>query len=178
MSRIGKQPVLVPDGVTVSLSAETIEVKGKLGALMQVQKQGIQISQEGNTLIVQRNSDAREIRALHGLMRSLLQNMVDGVTTGFSRTLDMVGVGYRARVQGNKLVLNAGLSHDVEIMAPEGIAFQVDGDTAITVRGIDKQQVGQVAADIRRVRKPEPYKGKGIKYREETVRRKAGKTGK
>jgi large subunit ribosomal protein L6 len=178
MSRIGKQPVNIPDGVNVAINPEAIEVTGKLGTLVQNQMQGIQVTQEENALIVKRTSDDREIRALHGLMRSLLQNMVNGVSGGYTRTLDMIGVGYRARVQGNKLVLSAGYSHDVEFVAPEGIAFQVDGETAITVRGIDKQQVGQVAADIRRVRKPEPYKGKGIKYREEVVRRKAGKTGK
>jgi len=178
MSRIGKQPIPVPGGVDIQITADRVEVKGKLGTLSETLVEGISVAINDNVITLTRKDDTPKSRALHGLMRSLIQNMVVGVSEGYRKTLDMVGVGYRARAQGNKLVVSAGYSHDVEVDAPEGVTFQVDGETAITVSGYSKQQVGQVAADIRAIRKPEPYKGKGIKYREEIVRRKAGKTGK
>lgn len=178
MSRIGKQPISVPDGVEVIIDDTTVTVKGKLGTLTESQKPRIKVICADGVIQVTRATDDGPTRALHGLMRALLANMVHGVVSGYSKTLDMVGVGYKAQVGGGKLILNAGYSHRVEIAAPTGVSFQVDGDTAITVSGFDKQKVGQVASDIRVVRKPEPYKGKGIKYRDEIVRRKAGKAGK
>jgi large subunit ribosomal protein L6 len=178
MSRIGKQPIKLPDGVTVGVEADgTVAVKGKLGELKSKFHKDIVIKNEEGTLTVERPSDDKEHRALHGLTRALLANMVTGVSEGFSKQLDIVGVGYRAQLSGSKLVLGLGYSHPVEVEAPSGITFEVPSPTAIVIRGIDKQHVGQVAANIRSKRPPEPYKGKGIRYHDEYVRRKVGKTG-
>jgi large subunit ribosomal protein L6 len=178
MSRIGKQPIKLPDGVSVGIEADgTVAVKGKLGELKSKFSKEITIKNEEGTITVERPSDAKEHRSLHGLTRALLANMVAGVTTGFSKQLDIVGVGYRAQLSGKKLVLGLGYSHPVEVEAPEGITFEVPAPTTIIIKGIDKQHVGQVAANIRAKRPPEPYKGKGIRYHDEYVRRKVGKTG-
>lgn len=178
MSRIGKQPIKLPDGVSVGIDADgTVAVKGKLGELKSKFSKEITIKNEEGTITVERPSDAKEHRSLHGLTRALLANMVAGVTTGFSKQLDIVGVGYRAQLSGKKLVLGLGYSHPVEVEAPEGITFEVPAPTTIIIKGIDKQHVGQVAANIRAKRPPEPYKGKGIRYHDEYVRRKVGKTG-
>jgi len=179
MSRIGKMPIQIPAGVTVTVDAENnVTVKGPKGELSQKVNKDITVSQEGGVLTVSRPSDAKHHRSMHGLYRSLINNMVVGVTAGYSKTMEMVGVGYRAAVQGNTLTLNVGFSHPVEFVAPENIKFETPAPTKIVVSGIDKQQVGAIAADIRSVRKPEPYHGKGIRYENETVRRKEGKTGK
>jgi len=179
MSRIGKLPVSVPAGVTITVEKDnTVNVKGPKGQLSTKISPTMTIEIENGVLHVHRSSDDKEIRALHGLSRSLIHNMVVGVTAGFVKNLDIVGVGYRAQKNGHNLVLNMGYSHPVEIAPPDGIAFEVPNTNRIIVSGIDKQLVGQVAADIRKVRSPEPYKGKGIKYEKEIVRRKEGKTGK
>ena len=179
MSRIGKAPVTVPSGVEVSISDGTISVKGPKGSLDQKVPFGVSVRQDGDELLVERTDDERESRALHGLVRSLVQNMVTGVTDGFQKNLEIVGVGYRATAKGDKsLELALGFSHPVQIDAPEGISFKVPVPTQIEVHGIDKQLVGQVAANIRKWRRPEPYKGKGVRYEGEHVRRKAGKAGK
>lgn len=179
MSRIGKKPVELPAGVQVSVSGENnVTVKGPLGQLEQQMPQDIQISIEDNQALVTRPSDQKEHRALHGLTRSLLANMVEGVTKGYVRNLELVGVGYRAALQGKDISLTVGYSHPVLINAPQGIEFEVPAPTKISVKGIDKQAVGQIAAEIRAVRKPEPYLGKGIKYEGEQIRRKVGKAGK
>jgi large subunit ribosomal protein L6 len=179
MSRIGKAPITVPSGVDVALSGRTISVKGPKGQLSREIPGQITVRQEGDQLLVERPDDARENRAMHGLTRSLVNNMVVGVTEGFKRQLDIVGVGYRAEAQGpNALKLALGFSHPVNVKAPEGISFEVPTATQIVVSGIDKEVVGQVAANIRSIRKPEPYKGKGVRYSGERVLRKAGKTGK
>lgn len=179
MSRIGKKPVELPAGVQVSVSGENnVTVKGPLGQLEQQMPQDIQISIEDNQALVTRPSDQKEHRALHGLTRSLLANMVEGVTKGYVRNLELVGVGYRAALQGKDISLTVGYSHPVVINAPQGIEFEVPAPTKISVKGIDKQAVGQIAAEIRAVRKPEPYLGKGIKYEGEQIRRKVGKAGK
>ena len=178
MSRIGRQPISVPDGVTVTVSPENeVVVKGKNGELNAVFDRRITIEQDGPTITLTRKNETKDVRALHGLTRALLQNMVTGVSDGFAKTLEIVGVGYRAQLQGKKLVLGVGYSHPVEIEQPEGITFEVPSANTIVIKGIDKQRVGQVAADIRAVRPPEPYKGKGIRYKDEYVRRKVGKTG-
>jgi len=178
MSRIGKLPIKLPDGVTVGVEADgTVAVKGKLGELKSKFNKDIVIKNEEGTVTVERPSDEKEHRALHGLTRALLANMVTGVSVGFAKQLDIVGVGYRAQLAGTKLVLGLGYSHPVEVEAPKGITFEVPAPTTIIVRGIDKQHVGQVAANIRSKRPPEPYKGKGIRYHDEYVRRKVGKTG-
>ena len=178
MSRIGKLPIKLPDGVAVGIEADgTVAVKGKLGELKSKFNQDIVIKNEEGTITIERPSDEKEIRALHGLTRALLANMVTGVSAGFAKQLDIVGVGYRAQLAGAKLVLGLGYSHPVEVEAPEGITFEVPAPTTIIVRGINKQHVGQVAANIRAKRPPEPYKGKGIRYHDEYVRRKVGKTG-
>ena len=178
MSRIGRQPISVPDGVTVTVSPENeVVVKGKNGELNAVFDRRITIEQDGSTITLTRKNETKDVRALHGLTRALLQNMVTGVSDGFAKTLEIVGVGYRAQLQGKKLVLGVGYSHPVEIEQPEGITFEVPSANTIVIKGIDKQRVGQVAADIRAVRPPEPYKGKGIRYKDEYVRRKVGKTG-
>ena len=179
MSRVGRAPIAVPSSVTVTLSGATVNVKGPQGTLERQLPEGITITQEGETLVVDRPDDERRHRALHGLSRSLVANMVSGVTEGFTKELEIVGVGYRATAKGpNALELALGFSHPVSVDAPEGITFEVPAPTRIVVRGHDKQLVGQVAADIRKVRKPEPYKGKGIRYVGEHIRRKAGKSAK
>ena len=179
MSRIGKTPIDVPSGVDVSIDGQTVLVKGPRGQLVHELPGSVSLRQDGNELIVERDSDERNARALHGLTRTLLNNMVVGVSVGFRKDLEIVGVGYRATPQGaDKLELALGFSHPVRIEAPAGVTFEVPSATRIGVLGIDKQAVGQVAANIRSIRKPEPYKGKGIRYAGERVIRKAGKTGK
>jgi large subunit ribosomal protein L6 len=175
MSRIGKKPIAVPDGVTVELGPELVVVKGPKGELSQGVSPRMTIEEEDGTLTVRRPTDRGPDRALHGLTRSLLANLVEGVTEGFERRLEIQGVGYRARLQGRTLDLTVGYSHPVSLAAPEGIEFEVPQPTQVIVRGIDKQLVGETAARIRRVRPPEPYKGKGIRYAGEQVRRKVGK---
>ena len=179
MSRIGKNPITVPSGVEVSIVDRHITVKGSQGTLERDIPGEIQVAQEDGTLVVTRPDDARQNRALHGLTRSLVNNMVLGVSAGFTKELDIVGVGYRATAQGpNKIELALGFSHPVHVDAPAGITFEVPTPTRIVVKGIDKELVGQVAANIRKIRKPEPYKGKGVRYLNEVVRRKAGKAAK
>ena len=179
MSRIGKAPISVPSGVDIQISGQNVSVKGPKGQLSRELSDLVSISQDGDTLQVERVDESREARAMHGLMRSLVANMVIGVTEGFRKELDIVGVGYRAQAKGsNAIELALGFSHPVNVTAPEGIEFVVPQPTRIEVHGIDKQLVGQVAADIRAWRKPEPYKGKGVRYVDEHVRRKAGKAGK
>lgn len=175
MSRIGRKPVVVPDAVTVTLAPGNIAVKGPKGELTQTYSQEMTVSQEDGTILVARPTDRGEHRALHGLTRSLIANMVEGVTDGFEKRLEIQGVGYRAALKGKNLELALGFSHPVSIEAPAGIEFEVPQPTEIIIRGIDKQLVGQVAADIRKRRPPEPYKGKGIRYRDEQVLRKVGK---
>ncbi|MEI6100721.1 MAG: 50S ribosomal protein L6 [Eubacteriales bacterium] len=178
MSRIGRLPITIPDGVTFGIEPDgTVAVKGKLGEMKSKFNKQITMINENGTITVQRPSDQKEVRALHGMTRALVANMVTGVSTGFTRQLDIVGVGYRAALAGSKLTLNLGYSHPVEIEAPEGISFELPNPTTIIVKGIDKQQVGQVAANIRSKRPPEPYKGKGVRFHDEIVRRKVGKTG-
>ena len=179
MSRIGRAPIAVPAGVTVTIAdGNVVTVKGPLGELKQTFNANISIAQEGNNLVVTRPNDEKENRALHGLTRTLLNNMVEGVTKGFQKKLEIVGVGYRAEKQGNKLNLGLGYSHPVVFEEQNGVKFEVPDNTTIIVKGIDKQAVGQIAAVIRAKRPPEPYLGKGIKYSGERIRRKAGKTGK
>jgi large subunit ribosomal protein L6 len=175
MSRIGKAPIEIPTGVSIQLEPGRVAVTGPLGSLQQVVPQRMQIAQEDGTLTVTRPTERAPDRELHGLTRTLIANMVEGVTKGFEKRLEIQGVGYRAALRGTDLVLNVGYSHEVEMKAPKGITFEVPVPTQITVKGIDKQQVGQIAAEIRRVRPPEPYKGKGIRYEGEHVRRKVGK---
>src|SRR6185437_8011171 len=175
MSRIGRKPVPVPDAVTVTIAPGNIAVKGPKGELTQTYSQEMTVSQEDGTILVARPTDRGPHRALHGLTLSLIANMVEGVTDGFEKRLEIQGVGYRAQLQGNKLVLALGYSHPVEVNAPDGIDFEVPLPTRVTVRGISKQVVGEVAAYIRKQRPPEPYKGKGIRYEGEYVARKVGK---
>lgn len=177
MSRIGKKPISLPAGVEVSIKDNAISVKGPKGVLEWDLPEDITVAQEGNELVVKRPGDLKKHRALHGLSRALLANMVQGVSAGFEKKLELVGVGYRAQMQGKRLVISIGFSHPVEVDPPEGIEFEVPAVTRITVKGIDKQLVGNTAAHIRAIRKPEPYKGKGIKYENEVIRRKAGKAG-
>jgi large subunit ribosomal protein L6 len=179
MSRIGRTPISVPAGVDVSISDRTIVIKGPKGSLQRDLAGAITVRHDGDTLLVERPDDERQNRSLHGLTRTLVSNMVTGVTAGFTKELEIVGVGYRAEAQGpGALRLALGFSHPVLIDAPSGIEFEVPSPTKIVVKGIDKEQVGQVAANIRSIRKPEPYKGKGVRYAGEKVLRKAGKTGK
>ena len=179
MSRIGKSPIAVPGGVDVTIAGASVTVKGPKGTLSRDVPGAILVRQEDSNLVVERPDDERENRALHGLTRSLVNNMVVGVTDGFSKELEIIGVGYRAEAQGpSTLRLALGYSHPVIMQAPEGITFETPTATRVIVRGIDKEVVGQVAANIRAVRKPEPYKGKGVRYLGEKVLRKAGKTGK
>jgi large subunit ribosomal protein L6 len=178
MSRIGLKPVPVPSGVEVKIDENKVTVKGSKGELFREFHENISFDMSDGEVKVSRADDTRESRALHGLSRALLHNMVVGVTEGFSAKLEIQGVGYRASMKGSDLELQVGFSHSVTVPAPSGIAFEVPEPTRISVSGIDKQQVGQVAADIRAVRPPEPYKGKGIRYEGEYVRRKAGKAGK
>ncbi len=179
MSRVGKQPITIPSGVDVTLEGRRVVVKGPKGTLEHVTPETITVARDGDELVVTRPDDERSNRALHGLTRSLVNNMVIGVSDGFARELEIVGVGYRVQAQGpSKLELQVGYSHSVPVEAPEGVTFEVPVPTRIVVRGFDKQLVGQVAADIRKIRKPEPYKGKGIRYADERVLRKAGKSAK
>ena len=179
MSRVGKMPIAIPAGVTVTVTPENVvTVKGPKGELVKAMHKDINIAVEDAQVVVTRPSDVKEHRALHGLTRALLNNMVVGVSQGFSKTLELNGAGYRAQLQGKKLVMNLGYSHPVEVEAVDGVDFKLDGTTKVIVEGIDKEKVGAVAANIRSWRKPEPYKGKGIKYSDEVIRRKEGKTGK
>ena len=175
MSRIGKKPIPVPTGVTVTVEPEVVRVAGPRGDLAERKNRAIDVRQDGDELLVTRPTDRSEHRALHGLTRSLVANMVEGVTSGFTKTLEIQGVGYRAQLKGRDLELALGYSHPVPIKAPEGIEFEVPQPTRIVVRGISKQLVGEVAANIRKRRPPEPYKGKGIRYEGEYVARKVGK---
>lgn len=177
MSRIGKMPVEVPSGVDLQIKGNTVSVKGPKGELSRQFHERVSLSVEEGVVTVGRQDDERESRALHGLSRALLANMVTGVSEGYRRELEIVGVGYRAALKGNDLELQLGFSHPVSIQAPEGITFEVPEPTKIAVIGIDKELVGQMAANIRKVRPPEPYKGKGVRYSGEHVRRKAGKAG-
>ncbi len=179
MSRVGKAPITIPDGLSVEISDDMIRVSGKQGELTQQIPEGIDIQVEDSVITVERADDSRQQRSLHGLARALVNNMVEGVSNGFMKELNIVGVGYRAQAKGtNALELALGFSHPVQVEAPEGVTFDVPEPTIIKVSGIDKQLVGQVAADIRALKKPEPYKGKGIRYVDEYVIRKAGKAAK
>jgi large subunit ribosomal protein L6 len=179
MSRVGKQPITVPSGVDVTIADASVRVKGPKGELAIDVVGELTVARDGDAIVVSRANDERRNRALHGLTRTLVSNMVTGVSQGFTKELDIVGVGYRAAAQGpQRLEIQVGYSHPVVVNAPEGITFEVPSPTKIAVRGCDKQLVGQVAADIRKIRKPEPYKGKGIRYADEVVRRKAGKSAK
>jgi len=175
MSRIGKQPIELPAGVNVAISPGRVQVNGPLGELSQNVPQRMQIEQDDGTIVVKRPTERGDDRALHGLTRSLVANMVEGVTKGFEKRLELQGVGYRASLRGTDLELNVGFSHPVVIRPPQGISFEVPEATSVLVKGINKQQVGEIAAQVRKVRPPEPYKGKGIRYEGEYVRRKVGK---
>ncbi len=175
MSRVGKSPIVIPAGVTVTVDGNTVHVKGSKGELATTVGLGIGVSVEENILKVTRTSETKPVRSLHGTTRANIANMVAGVSEGFFRNLDIIGVGYSAELRGKSLVLKLGYSHPVEFDAPEGIEIEVPAPTRIVVRGVDRQQVGQTAAEIRALRPPEPYKGKGIRYHDEYVRRKAGK---
>ncbi len=179
MSRIGKMPIAIPAGVTVEIAENNkVTVKGPKGTLERVFPAGMEIKAEGGVAVVSRPNDLKRMKALHGLTRSLLNNMVVGVTNGFEKKLEVNGVGYRAAKSGKVLTLSLGYSHPVEMVDPEGVETVVEGQNVIIVKGIDKEKVGQLAANIRDKRRPEPYKGKGIKYADEVIRRKVGKTGK
>ncbi|MDL5155448.1 50S ribosomal protein L6 [Actinomycetospora sp. OC33-EN08] len=178
MSRIGKAPITVPSGVDVTVEGQNVTVKGPKGTLTHTVDRPIEVGLEDGVLSVTRPNDERENRSLHGLSRSLLNNLVLGVTQGFERKLEIHGVGYRVQLKGSTLEFALGYSHPVRIEAPEGITFAVENPTRFSVQGIDKQAVGQIAANIRRLRKPDPYKGKGVRYAGEQIRRKVGKTGK
>ncbi len=179
MSRIGLKPITIPSGVEIKVDANNyVTVKGPKGSLEQQFNKDMQISVEDNVIHVARPTDEKKFKSLHGLTRTLIANMLEGVSNGYTKNLEIVGVGYRASKQGKKLVLNLGFSHPVEMEDPEGIEVEVPANTKITVKGIDKQKVGNYAAVIRDLRRPEPYKGKGIRYEGEVVRRKEGKTGK
>jgi large subunit ribosomal protein L6 len=178
MSRIGKLPVAIPAGVKVSQDGNEVKVQGPKGSLCQIMPERITVAVEGEQIVVIRPTEEKDDRALHGLVRSLINNMVIGVTEGFTRELEINGVGYRAEISGKKLTMALGYSHPVVYELPEGIEVEVEKQTKLTVKGIDKQLVGSAAAKIRSFRKPEPYKGKGIKYADERILRKAGKTGK
>jgi large subunit ribosomal protein L6 len=178
MSRVGKNPIPVPSGVEVQIQGNHVSVKGPKGELSRELNREMRIEQKDGEILVSRPSDQPRHRAMHGLTRSLVANMVTGVTTGFSKTLELQGVGYRAQMQGNELVLAIGYSHPVNVPPPPGVEFEVEGTSKIIVKGINREHVGQAAADVRKIRPPEPYKGKGIRYSGEYVRRKAGKAGK
>src|SRR5919202_3629536 len=175
MSRIGRQPIPLPAGVAVAISPGRVQVHGPLGELSQAVPARMQIQQEDGTITVTRPTDRGDDRALHGLTRTLIWNMVEGVTKGFEKRLELQGVGYRATLRGTDLELNVGFSHPVVVKPPQGISFEVPDATSVLVKGIDKQQVGEIAAQVRKTRPPEPYKGKGIRYAGEYVRRKVGK---
>ncbi len=176
MSRVGKQPIKIPSGVSVEIGKSEIKINGPKGSLTQFTMSGISVKQDGDELVLSRSSEDRKIRAKHGLMRALLANMVQGVMDGFSKKLELNGVGYRVNMAGSDLKFNIGLSHDVTYKIPEGISANVEQNT-VTISGVSKQKVGQVAAEIRALKKPEPYKGKGIKYDGERIIRKSGKSG-
>ncbi len=178
MSRIGKAPIPIPEKVSITLNGLAVTVKGPKGELSRTLPEGVVVRQEENTLLVDSASESRRSRERHGLCRTLVANMVEGVSQGFTRKLEIVGVGYRAQVQGRKLVVSAGYSHPVEMDPPEGVTFAVENNTQVLVSGADKELVGNEAAKVRAIRPPEPYKGKGIKYEGERILRKAGKTGK
>ena len=178
MSRIGKAPIPLPDKVSVNLHGLAVTVKGPKGELSRTLPDGVQISQDGNTLVVRPTSETRRSRERHGLCHTLVANMVEGVSQGYTRKLEIIGVGYRAALQGTKLVVSAGYSHQVEVVPPDGITFSVEGNTTVLVSGANKELVGNEAAKVRAIRPPEPYKGKGIKYQGERILRKAGNTGK
>jgi large subunit ribosomal protein L6 len=178
MSRIGRTPVAIPAGVDVTIAGREVTVKGPRGILSMEVAAPIEVAQADGAITVTRPSDEGEIRALHGLSRSLIANMVTGVTDGFRKTLEIVGVGYRVQAKGQDLEFSLGYSHSVPVTAPEGITLRVESPTRFVVEGIDKQQVGEVAANIRKLRKPDPYKGKGVRYQGEQIRRKVGKAGK
>lgn len=179
MSRIGRLPVAIPEGVTVEIAENNkVTVTGPKGTLVRELPVEMEIKKEDNTIVVTRPNDLKKMKSLHGLTRTLVANMVTGVTKGYEKVLEINGVGYRAQKQGKKLILSLGYSHPVEMEDPEGLESVLDGQNKITIKGIDKQKVGQYAAEIREKRKPEPYKGKGIKYADEVIRRKVGKTGK
>lgn len=178
MSRIGLAPVSVPSGVTVTIKGQNVEVKGPKGTLNTDIPEPITAAQEGDEIIVSRPDDHRKSRSLHGLSRSLVNNMVVGVTQGFTIKMEIFGVGYRVQLKGKNLEFSLGFSHPVVIEAPQGVTFAVDGNTKFSITGIDKQEVGQIAANIRHLRKDDPYKGKGIRFEGEQIRRKVGKTGK
>jgi large subunit ribosomal protein L6 len=177
MSRIGKKPIEIPQGVEVTVEDMLLTARGPLGTLAYTVPSGVSVDIHESTIMVKRATDQKRHRALHGLVRSLVNNMVIGVSTGFSKTLEIVGIGYRAKKEGDVLNLAVGYSQPVNFPIPEGITIDVEGQNKVIVKGIDKQLVGQVAADIRNIRKPEPYKGKGIRYSDEVVRRKVGKSG-
>ncbi|QZZ19215.1 50S ribosomal protein L6 [Leptothermofonsia sichuanensis E412] len=178
MSRIGKRPIIIPNKVTVTIDGQSVMVKGPKGELSRVLPDEVVVSQEGETILVTRRDESRTARQRHGLCRTLVANMVEGVSQGFQKRLEIQGVGYRAQVQGKNLTLNMGYSHPVQFEPPEGVQFAVENNVNVIVSGIDKEEVGNTAARIRAVRPPEPYKGKGIRYAGELVRRKAGKAGK
>lgn len=178
MSRIGRKPISVPDGVEVKIDGQEISVKGPKGALKRSYHPEIDVKVTDQEVLVDRPSESKKHRALHGTTRSIIANMVEGVTNGFTKELELVGVGYRAQKKGKNLSLSVGYSHPVDIEPEEGIEFDVPSQTSVIVKGIDKERVGAVAARVRAVRKPEPYKGKGIKYKDERIIRKEGKTGK
>lgn len=178
MSRIGNSPITIPTGVTVEKNGQEVVVTGSKGTLNIKLEPTITVEIEGNNLIVKRKNDLKKNRALHGLSRNLINNMIIGVTTGWGKNLELVGVGFRAAVNGGKLVLNVGYSHPVEITPPDGIIFEVADNTKVKVSGIDKQLVGQISANIKKVRKPDVYKGKGIRYQGEYIRKKVGKSAK
>ncbi len=175
MSRIGKKAITIPQGVTVTVADNTVAVKGPKGLLKVEILSGITVVVKDNEVLVDRTNELKQTRAFHGLIRSLIQNNVDGVVNGYKKTLKLVGTGYRAKAQGSGVSLAVGYSHPVEVKAVEGISIKVQGNDTIIIEGIDKQLVGQVSADIRKIRPPEPYKGKGIRYEDEVVRRKQGK---
>ena len=178
MSRIGRLPVPVPGGVDISITGPLVTVKGPKGTLAHEVKEPITVVQSDGQLLVQRPDDSRTAKSLHGLTRTLVANMVTGVTAGYEKTLEIIGTGYRVQARGSDLELALGFSHPVMVVPPDGVTFEVQAPTRFVVRGIDKQLVGETAAKIRRLRKPDPYKGKGVRYAGEVVRRKAGKTGK
>jgi large subunit ribosomal protein L6 len=178
MSRIGKLPVPVPSGVDVTIDGQNVTVKGPKGTLSHIVAEPITVSQQDGVIAVLRPNDERESKSLHGLSRTLIANMVTGVTSGYTKTLEIVGTGYRVTAKGSDLEFALGFSHAVTVPAPDGITFRVEAPTRFAVEGIDKQKVGEVAAKIRKLRKPDPYKGKGVRYQGEVIRRKAGKAGK
>lgn len=178
MSRIGKKPIVLPQGVTLELKDGAVSVKGPKGALSRPLLEGIALEITDNAVTLTRASDDKRTRSYHGLMRTLVANMVDGVSKGFEKKLEIVGIGYRSELHGNKLVFFLGYSHPIDFQLPQGISAEVEKQTLVTIKGIDKELVGQISAKIRGLRKPDPYKGKGVKYATEKIRKKAGKTGK